>query len=294
MENKDQSAKSQIISDLRAGRITRRLIGVVLGEGGLRLERRELDNIFEWVVANPDEWQVKTTPHNGRFIVLFFTSPFHPAYWQDYETYKNVMRQMFGEYGTKDFCTCRVSMAEAFRIQRNTQALNVTEEPARVKVFEYVRMVFLDEEVIAMVVDINDNNDKLLAILSGEGKGQKYWVASHKSMEVIPNDVAISELVRLKKEWKEEKRKQSQEALQIEFQSKYGNIGPGTYLRAKNALYIVDSVDMEDKMAKCVRLVDLGVGFPANQKCVLFLPNGFEIATPEEVAKILVKEYCNE
>ena len=164
----------------------------------------------------------------------------------------------------------------------------------RVKVFEYVRMVFLNEKVIAMVVDINDNNDMLLTILSGEGKGQKYWVASHKSMEVIPNDVAISELVRLKKEWKEEKRKQSQEASQIEFQSKYGNIGPGTYLRAKNALYIVDSVDMEDKMAKCVRLIDLGVGFPANQKCVLFLPNGFEIATPEEAAKILVKEYCNE
>lgn len=294
MENKDQSAKSQIISDLRAGRITRRLIGVVLGEGGFRLVRRELEHIFEWMLLNTDEWQVKTTPHNGRFIVLFFTSPFHPAYWQDYETYKNVMRQMFGEYGTKDFCTCRVSMAEAFRIQRNTQALNATEEPARVKVFEYVRMVFLDEEVIAMVVDINDNNDKLLTILSGEGKGQKYWVASHKSMEVIPNDVAISELVRLKKEWKEEKCKQSQEASQIEFQSKYGNIGPGTYLRAKNALYIVDSVDMEDKMAKCVRLIDLGVGFPANQKCVLFLPNGFEIATPEEAAKILVKEYCNE
>ena len=113
-------------------------------------------------------------------------------------------------------------------------------------------------------------------------------------MEVIPNGVAISELSRLKKEWKEEKRKQSQEAERIEFQSKYGNIGPGTYLRAKNALYIVDSVDMEYKMAKCVRLIDLGVGFPANQKCVLFLPNGFEIATPEEAAKILVKEYCNE
>lgn len=164
----------------------------------------------------------------------------------------------------------------------------------RVKVFEYVRMMFGDGKVLAMVIVINDNNEKLVTILSGEGKGQKYWTASHKAMEVIPNDVTISELVRLKKEWKEEKCKQSQEASQIEFQSKYGNIGPGTYLRAKNALYIVDSVDMKDKMAKCVRLIDLGVGFPANQKCVLFLPNGFEIATPEEAAKILVKEYCNE
>lgn len=164
----------------------------------------------------------------------------------------------------------------------------------RVKVFDYVRMVFLDEKVIAMVVDINDNNDMLLTILSGKGKGQKYWTASHKAMEVIPKGVAISELVRLKKEWKEEKRNQSREAARIDFQSKYVNIRPGMYLRAQNALYLVESVDIEDKMAKCVRLMDLGVGFPANQKCVLFLPNGFEIATPEEAAKILVKEYCNE
>lgn len=164
----------------------------------------------------------------------------------------------------------------------------------RVRVFDYVQLIFDGTRALAMVVDVNDNNEKLLTILSGTGKGQTRWVASTKAMEVIPNGVAIAELVRLKAEWKEEKRKQSQEASQIEFQSKYGNIGPGTYLRAKNALYIVDSVDMEDKMAKCVRLIDLGVEFPANQKCVLFLPNGFEIATPEEAAKILVKEYCNE
>ena len=164
----------------------------------------------------------------------------------------------------------------------------------RVRVFDYVRMMFGDEKVLAMVVDVNDNNGKLVTILSGEGKGQKYWFSSNKAMEVIPNGVAISELSRLKKEWGEEKRKKSQEASQIEFQSKYGNIGPGTYLRVKNALYLVDSVDMKYNMAECVRLVDLGVGFPANQKCVLFLPNGFEIATPEEVAEILVKEYCNE
>lgn len=293
MESKERSVKNQIIRDLRAGRINPSLVKLILGVGGNRLLRRELDHIFEWMLMNTNEWRVAVTSKD-ELVVVFCTSPFHPAYWQDYETYKNVTRQMFGEYGTKDFCSCRASMAEAFKIQRDMQALNVTEEPARARVFDYVRMMFGDEKVIAMVVDINDNNDKLLTILSGEGKGQKYWVASHKSMEVIPNDVAISELVRLKKEWKEEKCKQSREASQIEFQSKYGNIGPGTYLRAKNALYIVDSVDMEDKMAKCVRLIDLGVGFPANQKCVLFLPNGFEIATPEEAAKILVKGYCNE
>lgn len=164
----------------------------------------------------------------------------------------------------------------------------------RVRVFDYVRMMFGDEKVLAMIVDVNDNNGKLVTILSGEGKGQKYWFSRNKAMEVIPNGVAISELSRLKKDWREEKRRQSEEVARIEFLSKYGNIGPGTYLRVKNALYLVDSVDMKYNMAECVRLVDLGVGFPANQKCVLFLPNGFEIATPEEVAKILVKEYCNE
>lgn len=294
MESKEQSVKNQIIRDLRAGRVNQALINIILGGGGFRLERRELDHIFEWMVRNTDEWRVASTSDDRRLVVVFGTSPFHPENWDDVETYKNVMRQMFGEHGTKDFRVYRASMAEASRIWQNLRALKKTEEAVQVAVYEYVRMMFGDEKVLAMVVDINDNNDKLVTILSGEGKGQKYWAASLKDMEVIPNDVAISELVRLKKEWKEEKRKQSQEAARIEFQRKYGNIKPGTYLRAKNALYIVDSIDMEDKMAKCVRLVDLGVGFPANQKCVLFLPNGFEVATPEEAAKILVKEYCNE
>ena len=293
MESEKQSLKNQIIRDLRAGRVNPSLINLILGEGGFRLVCSERDHIFGWMVANTDEWRVAVTPKNG-LVVVFGTCPFHPEYWQDVDTYKNVMRQMFGEHRIKDFCVYRVSMAEAFKIQRNLQALNVTEEPTRVRVFDYVQLILDGTRVLAMVVDVNDNNEKLLTILSGTGKGQKHWVASTKAMEVIPNGAAISELSRLKKGWKEEKRKQSQEASQIEFQSKYGNIGPGTYLRAKNALYIVDSVDMEDKMAKCVRLIDLGVGFPANQKCVLFLPNGFEIATPEEAAKILVKEYCNE
>ena len=293
MESKEQSAKNQIISDLRAGRISRHLIKVVLGEGGLRLVRRELDHIFEWMVANPDEWRVTVTSKD-ELVVVFHTSPFHPAYWQEVDMYKNVMRQMFGEHWTKDFRVYRASMAEAFKIQRNLQALNVTEEPTRVRVFDYVQLILDGTRVLAMVVDVNDNNEKLLTILSGTGKGQKHWVASTKAMEVIPNGAAISELSRLKKEWKEEKRKQSQEASQIEFQSKYGNIGPGTYLRAKNALYIVDSVDMENGTATCVRLVDLGITFLANEKCILHLANGFRVATPEEAAKILVKEYCNE
>lgn len=303
MESKEQSAKIQIIRDLRAGRINRSLVGLILGEGGFRLVRRELDHIFEWMVVNTDEWRVASTSDDRRLVVVFGTSPFHPAYWQDVDTYKNVMRQMFGEHGTKDFRVYRASITEANKIWQNLRAIRKTEEeePTRVAVFEYVRMMFGDEKVLAMVVDINDNNEKLVTILSGTGKGQKYWAASHKAMEVIPNDVAISELVRLKAEWKEEKRKQSQEAARIEFQNKYGNIRPGHYLIAScpslsstKALYIVDSVDMEEGTATCVRLVDLGITFPANEKCVLHLSNGFRVATPEEAAKILVKEYCNE
>lgn len=293
MESKEQSAKNQIISDLRAGRVCQSLINLILGPGGFRLEHRELDHIFEWMLLNTDEWRVAVAPKNG-LLVVFGTSPFHPAYWQDVDTYKTVMRQMFGEHRIKDFCVYRASMAEAFKIQRNLQALNVTEEPTRVRVFDYVQLILDGARVLAMVVDVNDNNEKLLTILSGTGKGQKRWFASTKAMEVIPNGVAISELSRLKKEWKEEKREQSQEASQIEFQSKYDNIRPGTYLRVKNALYLVEYVDKECAMAKCVRLVDLGVGFPANEKCVLLLSNEFIIATPEEAAKILVKEYCNE
>lgn len=164
----------------------------------------------------------------------------------------------------------------------------------QVRVFDYVRMMLGDEEVLAMVLAISDNNEKLLMILSGKGKGRKYGAASHKTMKVIPNDVAIFELTRLKEERKEEKRKKAQEAARIAFQSKYCNIRPGTYLRSQTGLYIVDSVDMEEGTATCIRLVDLGVDFPANEKCILRLSNEFRIATPEEAAKILVKEYCNE
>lgn len=301
MESKEQSVKNQIISDLRSGRITRPLVNLILGEGGLRLIRRELDHIFEWMVMNTDEWRVASTSDDRRLVVVFGTSPFHPENWDDVDTYKNVMRQMFREHGSKDFRVYRASMAEANKIWQNLKDLKKTEESVQVRVFDYVRMMFGDERVLAMVVDINDNNDKLVTILSGEGKGQKYWAAGHKDMEVIPNDVAISELVRLKKEWKEEKRKQSQEAARIEFQSKYGNIRPGAYLISScpsvssiKALYIVDSVDMEEGTATCVRLVDLGINFPANEKCVLHLSNGFRAATPEEAAQILVKEYSNE
>lgn len=290
MESKEQSAKNQIIRDLRAGRINPSLIKLILGVGGNRLLRRELDHIFEWMLMNTNEWRVAVTSKD-ELVVVFCTSPFHPEEWDNYEDYKHVMRQMFGEHGTKDFRVYRASMAEANKIWKD---LKKTEEAVQVAVYEYVRTMFGDEKVLAMILDINDNNETLVAILSGTWKGQKYWASCTKAMEVIPNDVAISELVRLKEEWKNEKRKQSQEAARIEGLRKYGNIRPGTYLKNMGALYIVESVDTDTAKATAVRLVDLGINFPANEKCVLPLGNGFKIATPEEVAKILIKEYCNE
>lgn len=294
MESEEQSVKNQIISDLRAGRINRQLVGLILGDGGYRLLRRELDHIFEWLARNTDEWHVSETSDGRQLVVVFHTSPFHPEKWDNLDTYKNVMRQMFGDYGTKDFGECRASILEASRIRQNLKNPRKTEEPTQVSEYEYVYMMFGDEKVLAMVVDVNDANEKLVAILSGTGKGQRCWVASNKAMEVIPNDVAISELVRLKKEWKNKKREEAIAKRREELCEKYGNIRPGTYLRAQNSLYIVDSVDLDNVTAKCVRLVDLGLNFPANENCVVRLDNGLRIATPEETAKILVKEYCNE
>lgn len=288
MEGKEQSAKDQIINDLRAGNLSRDLIKIILGDGALRLMRSQVVVILEWMVQNTNAWRV--SEDGGGVFVIFAHTPFHPEDWDNVKDYKRVMRQMFGEHGTVDFLNRRCTMVESHRIRKNLKDLK---EPTRVAVYDYVRMMFGGEKVLAMVVDVNDANEKLVAILSGTGKGRRCWVASTKAMGVIPNDEAISELVRLKEEWEERKRK-AQEAARIEFQSKYGNIRSGTYLRARRALYIVDSVDIEKGTATCTRLVDLGIGFQANEKCVFPLENGFRIATPDEVAKILVKEYCNE
>lgn len=292
MESKEQSMKSKITQDLREGKVSRNLILMTTGEGGLRLMRSQLDVIFEWMVQNTNAWRV--SEDDGGTFVIFAHTPFRPEDWDNVEDYKHVLRQMFGDFGTKDFLNRRCSMMESCRIRTTLKDLRTMEEAPQVAVYEYVRMMFGDKKVLAMVLEVNDNNEKLVAILSGTGKGQKYWAASNKAMEVIPNDVAISELVRLKEEWKNKKREEAIAKRREEFCEKYSNIRPGTYLRAQNSLYIVDSVDMEDGTAKCVRLVDLGINFPANEKCVLHLENGFRIATPEETAKILVKEYCNE
>lgn len=292
MESKEQGLKAKITQDLREGKVSRNLILLTIGDGGLRLTRNQLDVIFEWMVQNTNAWRV--SEDGDGIFVIFAHTPFHPEDWDNVEDYKHVLRQMFGDHGTEDFLNRRCSMMESCRIRKTLKDLRTREEAPQVVVYNYVRMMFGDEKVLAMVLEVNDNNEKLVAILSGIEKGQKYWVVSTKEMEVVPNDVAISELVRLKEEWKNKKREEAIAKRRKELCEMYGNIRPGTYLRAQNSLYIVDSVDIENGTAKCVRLVNLGINFPANEKCVLHLGNGFRIATPEEVAKILVKEYCNE
>lgn len=292
MESKEQSFKNQIIKDLRAGNLSRNLIKIILGDGALRLRRSQVDVMCEWMVQNTNAWRV--SEDGGGTFVIFAHTPFHPEDWDNVEDYKHVLRQMFGGHGTEDFLNRRCTIMESCRIRKTLKDLRTMEEAPQVAVYDYVRMMFGDEKVLAMVLEVNDNNEKLVAILSGIGKGRRYWVVSTKAMVVIPNDEAISELVRLKEEWKNKKREEALAKRREEFCEKYSNIRPGTYLRTQNSLYIVDSVDMEDGTAKCVRLVDLGINFPANEKCVLHLENGFRIATPEETAKILVKEYCNE
>lgn len=292
MESKEQSFKSQIIKDLRAGNLSRNLIKIILGDGALRLRRSQVDVICEWMVQNTNAWRVVIDDKGT--VVVFSHTPFRPEDWDNVEDYKHVLRQMFGDFGTKDFLNRRCAMVESYRIRKNIKDLRTMEEAPRVDVYNYVRMMFGDEKVLAMVVDVNDAEDKLVVILSGTEKGLKFWVGGSKAMEVIPNDVAISELVRLKEEWKNKKREKAIAKRREEFRNRYGNIVHGSYLKKGDALYIVESVDLEEAKAKAVRLLDLGPNFPAGEKCVLYLVNNFTLVTAEEAAEILLKEYSNE
>lgn len=116
MESTEQALKAKITQDLREGRVSRNLILLVLGEGGLRLTRNQLDVIFEWMVQNTNAWSVRS---DKRFMVMFARSPFHPEEWDDYEDYKCVMRQMFDGLGTYDFLTARTTEVESYRIIKN-------------------------------------------------------------------------------------------------------------------------------------------------------------------------------
>lgn len=117
MESFEQGLKAKITRDLKEGRVSRNLILLVLGEGGLRLTRNQLDVIFEWMVQNTNAWNVRS----GKVpIIVFGESPFRPNCWSSLEDYKYMMRQMFG---TKDFLNNRCSMMEAGIILRGLKEL---------------------------------------------------------------------------------------------------------------------------------------------------------------------------
>lgn len=122
MERKEQSVKTQIIRDLREGRVSPNLILLTIGAGGLRLTRNQLDVIFEWMVQNTNAWKVHTY-EDEKIVVVFRESPFRPDCWSSLEDYKHVMRQMFGEFGTKDFLNRRCSVMEAGIILRGLKEL---------------------------------------------------------------------------------------------------------------------------------------------------------------------------
>ena len=119
MESKEQGLKAKITQDLKAkitqdlreGKVSRNLILLTIGAGGLRLTRSQLDVIFEWMVQNTNAWIVRTYT-DGRTVVMFSHSPFHPEEWENYGDFKNVMRQMFDDHGTGDFFTARTTMRE--------------------------------------------------------------------------------------------------------------------------------------------------------------------------------------
>lgn len=122
MENTEQALKAKITQDLREGKVSRNLILLTIGAGGLRLTRNQLDVIFEWMVQNTNAWKVHTYA-DKKIVVVFARSPFHPEEWDNYEDYKHVMRQMFGECGTKDFLNSRCSMVESGIISRGLKEL---------------------------------------------------------------------------------------------------------------------------------------------------------------------------
>lgn len=123
MKSKEQGLKAKITQDLREGKVSRNLILLTIGEGGLRLTRNQLDVIFEWMVQNTNAWRVHTYA-DEKIVVVFSHSPFHPEEWDNYEDYKHVMRQMFGDYGTRGFLTSRTTMEESGRIRKNLEILS--------------------------------------------------------------------------------------------------------------------------------------------------------------------------
>lgn len=197
MESFEQGLKAKIIRDLREGRVSPNLILLTIGAGGLRLTRNQLDVIFEWMVQNTNAWKVHTY-EDEKIVVVFAHSPFHPEEWDNYEDYKHVMRQMFGDYGTRDFLTSRATVEESDRIGKNLAAIG---NP--IKLYDYVTFDFNGVRILGMVTAISlDGIYHEVKILSGDLCGLHIAV---KNASKIEPDEAIKELARQKEEWKNKK-----------------------------------------------------------------------------------------
>lgn len=286
MESFEQGLKAKITRDLREGRVSTNLILLTIGAGGLRLTRNQLDVIFEWMVQNTNAWRVHTYA-DEKVVVVFARSPFRPEEWDNYEDYKHVMRQMFDDYGTKDFLTSRTTVEESDRIGKNLAAID---NP--IKLYDYVTFDYNGVSTLGMVTG-NGVRDGIYSvkILSGELRGQRATLGKGNRVAKIEPDEAVKELVRQKEEWKNKKLEEAIAEQRETFRNRYGNIVCGSYLKKGDALYIVESVDVDAAKVTAVRLLDLGLYFPAGEKCVLYLVNNFTLVTAEEAAEILLKEY---
>lgn len=289
MESFEQGLKAKITRDLREGRVSTNLILLTIGAGGLRLTRNQLDVIFEWMVQNTNAWKVHTYADEG-IVVVFAHSPFHPEVWDNYEDYKHVMRQMFDGFGTPDFFTARTTMREMSLLKKNLAAID---NP--IKLYNYVTFDYNGVSTLGMVTGNGVRGGIYsVKILSGELRGQRATLGKGNRVAKIEPDEAVKELVRQKEEWKNKKLEETIAKQHEEFRNRYGNILRGSYLKKGDALYIVESVDVDAAKAMAVRLLYLGPNFPAGEKCVLYLVNNFTLVTAEEAAEILLKEYSHE
>lgn len=198
MESAEQGLKARITQDLREGKVSRNLILLVLGEGGLRLTRNQLDVVFEWMVQNTNAWNVRS---DKGLIVMFRESPFRPDCWSSLGDYKHVMRQMFGEFGTKDFLNRRCSAAESGIIKLEIRLLEKKESNV-VNKFDYVIFDHEGVEVLGMVMDISAYDSAcIVRILSGSKKGM-FFVSNLSELISVSHESALRELIRQKEEWK--------------------------------------------------------------------------------------------
>ena len=281
MESTEQALKAKITQDLREGRVSRNLILLVLGEGGLRLTRNQLDVIFEWMLNHSDAWRVTS---DRCFIVVFGESPFRPDCWSSLEDYKHVMRQMFGGHGTPDFLDRRCSVTEAGIISRGLEELK---NPIAVN--GYVVFNFEGVETLGMITNRSAYKFEFtVRMLSGVKRGM-FYLCDGTELTAISPESAIRELARQKEEWKNKKREEAIAEQRETFREKYGNIVRGSYLKSGISFYMVESVDIEEEKVTAIRLLYSDIKHPAGERCVLPLENGFKLITAEEAAEILLK-----